>query len=292
MSRASSARRVFGRSSGGVVAVGVAAGVLAAVSLSGTAGASGGSGSGAASASASGVKPTIVLEHGAFADTSSWTGVIERLEKSGYPVVAAANPLRGPASDAGYLRSIVDRIDGPVVLVGHSYGGTVISDAAAGHEDKVKALVYIAAFLPDTGETSLGLSNKFPGSTLGDAIEAVPYSLPGGTSGNDVYIKADKFRQQFAADVSRRQAALMAAMQRPIAAAALEEKATKAAWKTIPSWSLIATQDLNIPPASQRFMSERADAHTVEVKASHAVPVSRPDAVSRVIQQAATATAR
>ncbi|MEV1077973.1 alpha/beta hydrolase [Streptomyces sp. NPDC050211] len=277
---------MFGRSVGGVVAAGVVAGVFATVSLSGTAGASGGSGSG------SSAKPTIVLEHGAFADTASWTGVIERLEKSGYPVVAAANPLRGPASDAGYLRSVVDRIDGPVVLVGHSYGGTVISDAAVGHEDKVKALVYIAAFLPDTGETSLGLSNKFPGSTLGDAIEAVPYSLPRGASGNDVYIKPDKFRQQFAADVSRRQAALMAATQRPIAAAALEEKATKAAWKTIPSWSLIATQDLNIPPASQRFMSERADAHTVEVRASHAVPVSRPDVVSRVIQQAATATAR
>ncbi|MDO0939055.1 alpha/beta hydrolase [Streptomyces sp. DG2A-72] len=264
------------------------AGVIAAVSLSGTAGASGGSGARAGS----GAKPTIVLEHGAFADTSSWNGVIKRLQKSGYPVVAAANPLRGPASDAGYLRSVVDRIDGPVVMVGHSYGGTVISDAAVGHEDKVKALVYIAAFLPDTGETSLGLSNKFPGSTLGDAIEAVPYRLPGGSSGNDVYIKPDKFRQQFAADVSQSQASLMAATQRPIAAAALEEKATKAAWKTIPSWSLIATQDLNIPPASQRFMSERADAHTVEVKASHAVPVSRPDVVSRIIQQAANTTGR
>ncbi|MFF3249405.1 alpha/beta fold hydrolase, partial [Streptomyces sp. NPDC002870] len=245
---------------------------------------------GAATASVSEPKPTIVLEHGAFADASSWNGVIERLQKSGYRVVAAANPLRGPASDAAYLRTVVDRIEGPVVLVGHSYGGTVISDAAAGHEDKVTALVYIAAFIPEAGETSLGLSNKYPGSTLGNVIEAVPYSLPGGASGNDIYIKTDKFRQQFAADVPAGEAALMAAGQRPIAATALEEKSTKTAWKTIPSWSLIATQDLNIPPAAQRFMSQRAHAHTVEVNASHAVSVSRPDAVTRIIQQAATTT--
>lgn len=282
MNRKSSARRSFKRSAMVAAAAVAVVSAFGAVTLSGAAGA----------ATPSVSKPTIVLEHGAFADASSWNGVIERLRKSGYRVVAAANPLRGPAGDAAYLRTVVDRVEGPVVLVGHSYGGTVISDAAAGHEDKVKALVYIAAFIPEAGETSLGLSNKYPGSTLGNAIEAVPYSLPGGASGNDVYIKTDKFRQQFAADVSRDQAALMAAGQRPIAAAALEEKSTKAAWKTIPSWSLIATQDFNIPPAAQRFMSERANAHTVEVKASHAVSVSRPDAVTRIIQQAATATTR
>ncbi|MFI2351786.1 alpha/beta fold hydrolase [Streptomyces sp. NPDC019443] len=282
MNRKSLARPDFKRFGLGVAAAVGVAGVVGVLALSGTADAT----------TPSTPKPTIVLEHGAFADASSWDGVVERLQRSGYRVVAAANPLRGPGSDAAYLRSVVDRIEGPVVLVGHSYGGTVISDAAVGEEDKVKALVYIAAFLPDAGETSLGLSNKFPGSTLGNAIEAVPYSLPGGASGNDVYIKTDKFRQQFAADVSRGQAALMAAGQRPIAAAALEEKSTKAAWKTIPSWSLIATEDFNIPPAAQRFMSERAHAHTVEVKASHAVSVSRPDAVARIIQQAATATTR
>ena len=232
-------------------------------------------------------RPTIVLEHGAFADAASWDGVVTRLQRAGYPVVAAANPLRGPATDAAYLRSVVDHIDGPVVLVGHSYGGSVISQAAAGLEGKVKALVYIAAFLPDTGESSLGLTNKFPGSTLGQAIESVNYTLPDGIQGTDVYIKAEKFRGQFAADVPADKARLMAAGQRPVAAAALEEKSTQAAWKTIPSWSLVTTEDLNIPVAAQRFMSERAHARTTEIAASHAVSVSRPDAVTRIVEDAA-----
>jgi pimeloyl-ACP methyl ester carboxylesterase len=224
-------------------------------------------------------RPTIVLEHGAFADASSWDGVVQRLERAGYPVVAAANPLRGPANDAAYLRSVVRHIDGPVVLVGHSYGGTVISQAAAGLEDKVKALVYIAAFLPDTGESSLGLTNKFPGSTLGNVIDPVNYTLPDGSQGADVYIEPDKFHRQFAADVPADQARLMAAGQRPIAAAALEE--------TIPSWSLVTTEDLNIPVAAQRFMSHRAHSRTTEIDASHAVSVSHPDAVTRIVERAA-----
>nr|WP_211363013.1 alpha/beta hydrolase [Streptomyces phaeoluteigriseus] len=232
-------------------------------------------------------RPTIVLEHGAFADASSWDGVVKRLQRAGHPVVAAANPLRGPATDAAYLRSVIDNIDGPVVLVGHSYGGTVISQAAHGLEDKVKALVYIAAFLPETGESSLGLTNKFPGSTLGQAIEPVNYALPDGSRGADVYIKPDKFPQQFAADVPTDKARLMAAVQRPIAAAALEEESTRAAWKTIPSWSLVTTEDLNIPVAAQRFMSQRAHARTTEVDASHAVSVSHPDAVTRIVERAA-----
>jgi pimeloyl-ACP methyl ester carboxylesterase len=232
-------------------------------------------------------RPTIVLEHGAFADAASWDGVVTRLQRAGYPVVSAANPLRGPATDAAYLRSVVDHIEGPVVLVGHSYGGTVISQAAAGLEDKVKALVYIAAFLPDTGESSLGLTNKFPGSTLGEAIESVNYTLPDGGRGADVYIRPEKFRGQFAADVPADRARLMAAGQRPIAAAALEEKSTKAAWKTIPSWSLVTTKDLNIPVAAQRYMSARAGARTTTVDASHAVSVSRPEAVARIVEQAA-----
>ncbi|WP_448317379.1 alpha/beta fold hydrolase [Streptomyces sp. CO7] len=232
-------------------------------------------------------RPTIVLEHGAFADASSWDAVVRRLQREGYPVVAAANPLRGPASDAAYLRSVVEHVDGPVVLVGHSYGGTVISQAAVGLEHKVKALVYIAAFLPDAGESSLGLTDKFPGSTLGNVIDPVNYTLPDGTSGADVYIEHDEFRQQFAADVPADQARLMAAEQRPIAAAALEEKSTGAAWKTIPSWSLVTTEDLNIPVAAQRFMSARANARTTEVDASHAVTVSRPGAVTRIVEQAA-----
>ncbi|MFJ9038418.1 alpha/beta fold hydrolase [Streptomyces sp. NPDC102406] len=260
----------------GVVAAAVGLSV-AAVTLPGAAGA----------APRPPVRPTIVLEHGAFADASGWDGVVRRLERAGYPVVAAANPLRGPATDAAYLRSVVGHIDGPVVLVGHSYGGTVISQAAQGLEDKVKALVYIAAFLPDTGESSLGLTNKFPGSTLGDAITSVNYTLPDGAQGADVYIEQEKFRHQFAADVPADKARLMAAGQRPVAAAALEEKSTKAAWKTIPSWSLVTTEDLNIPVAAQRFMSARAHARTTEIDASHAVAVSRPGAVARVVENAA-----
>ncbi|MEI7033617.1 alpha/beta hydrolase [Streptomyces pratensis] len=232
-------------------------------------------------------RPTIVLEHGAFADAASWDGVVARLQRAGYPVVSAANPLRGPATDAAYLRSVLDHVDGPVVLVGHSYGGTVISQAAAGLEDKVKALVYIAAFLPDAGESSLGLTNKFPGSTLGEAVESVDYFLPDGGQGADVYIKPEKFRYQFAADVPADKARLMAAGQRPVAAAALEEKSTEAAWKTIPSWSLITTEDRNIPAAAQRFMSARAKARTTAIDASHAVSVSRPGAVARIVEQAA-----
>jgi pimeloyl-ACP methyl ester carboxylesterase len=236
-------------------------------------------------------KPTVVLVHGAFADSSSWNGVIERLRHDGYPVLAPANPLRGLASDATYLRSFLKSVKGPVVLAGHSYGGAVMSQAAAGDPD-VKALVYIAAFAPDKGESALELSNKFPGSTLGSTLNSVPFPLPGGGSGTDLYIKTDKFHDQFAADVPTSVTDLMAATQRPIAASALEEKATEAAWKTIPSWDLITTQDKNIPPASQRFMADRAHAHTVEVKASHAVSVSRPGAVTSLIEQAARSTVR
>ncbi|MFF5859606.1 alpha/beta fold hydrolase [Streptomyces sp. NPDC012751] len=234
-------------------------------------------------------KPTVVLVHGAFADASSWNGVIKRLEHEGYPVVAPANPLRGLGSDAAYIHSVLASIKGPVVLVGHSYGGAVISEAAVG-DPQVKALVYIAAFLPEKGESALELSNKFPGSTLGETLNSVSFPLPDGGTGTDLYIKSDKFHGQFAADVPGPTAALMAATQRPVTAAALADKATAAAWKTIPSYDLVTTQDKNIPPAAQRFMAERAHAHTVEVNASHAVSVSRPATVTHLIEQAARAT--
>lgn len=236
------------------------------------------------------IKPTVVLVHGAFADSSSWNGVIERLRHDGYPVVAPANPLRGLTYDADYLKSFLKTIDGPVVLAGHSYGGAVISEAAT-DDPNVKALVYIAAFAPEKGETALGLSNKFPGSTLGSVLNPVPFPLPTGGTGTDLYIKTDAFHHQFAADVPERVSDLMAATQRPVAAAALEEEATEAAWKTIPSWNLVTTQDLNIPAAAQRFMAQRAHSHTTEIKASHAVSVSRPGAVTRLIEQAARSTA-
>nr|WP_105403886.1 alpha/beta hydrolase [Neorhizobium sp. T7_12] len=188
------------------------------------------------SAQAQSDKPTIVLVHGAFADSSSWNGVVEILEKDGFSVVAAANPLRGVRSDGDYVAGVLSSIAMPVVLVGHSYGGSVISDAADGHPS-VKALVYVAAFAPEVAETAAQLAGKFPGSTLGPTL-AAPVALSGG--GKDLYIQQDKFHDQFAADVPVTQARLMAATQRPIAEAALNEAQAKAAWKNIPSWFIVS----------------------------------------------------
>jgi pimeloyl-ACP methyl ester carboxylesterase len=231
-------------------------------------------------------KPTVVLVHGAFADSSSWNGVVKKLKDEGYPVVAAANPLRGLSSDAAYLKDLLAGIDGPVVLAGHSYGGSVISDAAYG-ADNVKALVYIAAFLPEKGESAFDLSGKFPGSTLGDTLRQVPITLPDGSKETDLYIRQDEFHQQFAADVPESIAGVMAVTQRPVTNAALAEGASEPAWKTTPSWALLASQDRNIPVEAQRFMAGRAGAHAVEVEASHAVSVSHPEKVVDVIEQAA-----
>ncbi|MFD5632074.1 alpha/beta fold hydrolase [Streptomyces sp. NPDC127072] len=231
-------------------------------------------------------RPTVVLVHGAFADSTSWNGVIEELRHDGYPVVAVANPLRSLSGDSAYLKSVLASIDGPVVLAGHSYGGSVISSAATGNKN-VKALVYLAAFLPEKGESAVDLSGKFPGSTLGDALRPVPFTNSDGSQGTDLYIQSDKFRHQFAADVSRNQTDLMAVTQRPVTSDALAEGATEPAWKTIPSWVLIATQDLNIPPKAQQFMARRAGAHTTQVRASHAVSVSQPGKVTDVIEDAA-----
>ncbi|MFF7454566.1 alpha/beta fold hydrolase [Kitasatospora sp. NPDC008115] len=250
-----------------------------------------GTASGATGDTAGRARPTIVLEHGAFADASSWNGVIAELRADGYPVVAAANPLRGPAADAAALRTVLDHIPGPKILVGHSYGGNVISQAGAG-DPEVKGLVYVAAFLPAPGESALELTGRFPGSTLPDALDPVTYRQADGTTATDLYIRQDRFRQQFAADVPADRAALMAAGQRPVAQSALEEKATAAAWETKPSWAVVTTRDLNIPAAAQRFMAERAHARTTEVAASHSVAVSRPGLVAGVIEQAARTTAR
>ncbi|MER6981914.1 alpha/beta fold hydrolase [Streptomyces carpinensis] len=270
----------------GVVSMLTAGLALGAFALSGTA-------DGATNTAEAGshTKPTIVLEHGAFADGSSWNGVVSRLRADGYPVVAAANPLRGPSFDAAALRTVLDHVKGPKILVGHSYGGNVISEAAT-DDPQVKALVYVAAFLPAPGESALELTTKYPGSTLPDALDPVTYRQADGSSATDLYIQQDKFRHQFAADVPTDQAALMAAEQRPIAQSALEEKSTSAAWKTIPSWDIVTTRDLNIPAAVQRFMAERAHAHTTEIAASHSVAVSHPHAVTDVIERAAHATVR
>jgi pimeloyl-ACP methyl ester carboxylesterase len=229
-------------------------------------------------------KPTIVLVHGAFADSSSWHGVIVRLQRDGYQVIAAANPLRGVASDAETVRAIVRSVTGSVVLVGHSYGGPVITEAASGSAN-IRALVYVAAFLPETGESSLTLSQKFPGSTLGDALTEV--SLPDGRK--DLYIRSEAFRAQFAADVPPAQAAEMAIVQRPIAPAALAEPTATASWKVLPSYVIYGSSDRNVPAAVMNFMAERARArHTVVVKgASHALMVSHPAEVAALIEEAA-----
>ncbi|MGU3497358.1 alpha/beta fold hydrolase [Mycobacterium sp. C31M] len=233
--------------------------------------------------------PTVVLVHGAFADSSSWNGVIEELEDDGYPVIAVANPLRGLHSDAEYVRSVLADVPGPVVLAGHSYGGSVMSQAAAG-QPNVKALVYIASFLLEPGETTSQLAGKFPGAQLGPALNSVPLPTSGGGKGSDLYIQQPEFHRVFAADVAPETAALMAATQRPITEAALNEPATAAAWKTIPSWNMVTTQDLAIPAESMRFMGERAKSRTVEVEASHAVTVSQPGAVADLIAESALAT--
>lgn len=228
--------------------------------------------------------PTVVLVHGAFADSTSWNGVAERLQAHGVKVVAAANPLRSVADDARYVSSLVDAIPGPVVLVGHSYGGMVISNVPA-NDKKVKALVYVAAFAPEVGESVGQLAGKFPGGTLGEAL-APPVPTPGG--GKDLYIDQGKFWKQFAADVSESQAKLMAVAQRPVAEAALGETNKGASWKQVPSYFVYGTADKNIPAAALEFMAKRAGSrNTVVVKdASHVVMTSNPEPVAALIERA------
>ncbi len=226
--------------------------------------------------------------HGAFAESASWNGVIADLHQRGRRVVAVANPLRGLQHDAAYLRSVIDGFPGPVVVAGHSYGGSVMSEAADGAAN-VKALVYIASFNLEPGESTAQLAAKFPGGELGPALEPVAFPLADGGTGTDLYIKPDRFHDVFAADVASDVARLMAATQRPIAASALDDIATKAAWTAIPSWTMVTRQDLAIPADSMRFMAERAGSTTVEIDASHAVTVSQPGAVADLIDDAVLA---
>jgi pimeloyl-ACP methyl ester carboxylesterase len=229
---------------------------------------------------------TVVLVHGAFAESASWSGVIPLLQAAGHRVVAAPNELRSLAGDAASVSAVVASIDGPVVLAGHSYGGSVITNAARGH-DNVRALVYIAAFAPADGESVGDVQGEGSGSTLGETLAPVP--LADGTS--DLYIRPDRFREQFAADLPEEQAALMAATQRPARDVVLTDKSGTPAWQTRPSWFLLAGADRNIPVKVQRFMAERAGAQQiVEVEgASHAIPVAHPDRVADLIRAAITA---
>ena len=240
----------------------------------------------AAGSTASQGKPTVVLVHGAFADSSSWNGVISELKKDGYPVVAAANPLRSLSGDAASVKSQLAAIKGPVVLVGHSYGGAVITNAAQG-SDKVKALVYADAFLPDKGESANALASKFEGSVIGKVLRPVPITNADGSKDVDLSIDQSKFREAFGADVPAEKAGLMAVTQRPGTGTALNEPSGEPAWKTIPSWALVGTNDRIIPREAQVFMAERAGAHIKEIKSSHAVSVSHPQAVTDIIEKAA-----
>ncbi|MFF3591264.1 alpha/beta fold hydrolase [Streptomyces sp. NPDC003631] len=235
---------------------------------------------GGSSSASTSPKPTIVLVHGAWADSSSWSSVLERLRKDGYPVRAIANPLQGLTSDTAYVSSYLSTIKGPMVLVGHSYGGAVITNSAASDPD-VRALVYIAGFIPAKGETVGDLAKRSPDLPL------VQTDVPGG---QEVSINPDRFREVFAGDVDKTTAADLAAVQRPANIKAVVEASAQEAFRSIPSWDLITRQDHAIAPDAQRFMAKRAGAHTEEVNASHAVMISHPATVTHIIEEAARIT--
>lgn len=226
---------------------------------------------------------TVVLVHGAFAESASWNGVIARLADHGIRTMAPPNELRSVLGDSANVAAVLASIDGPVVLVGHSYGGVAITNAAL-EADNVQALVYIAGFAPDSGENIGELSTRLPGSTLGDNVYPVP--LADGT--NDLYIRQDQYHQQFCADVPEATAMLMAATQRPLRDVALSDASGDPAWRRLPSWFLIPELDRNIPAAVHRLMAERANAvDTIEVSGSaHAISVSHPDETADLIRAA------
>jgi pimeloyl-ACP methyl ester carboxylesterase len=240
------------------------------------------------------MRSTVVFVHGAFAQSASWDRVIEVLMSRGHRVVApthhghrvvaAANPLRGLAVDAASVTDLVRTMDGPVVLVGHSYGGAVISNVPADAGD-IAGLVYVAAFAPEPGESCFALAERFPGSTLGDALQPVPRA--DGTT--DLYIAQDRFHDQFCADVPTSEAAVMAETQQPVTQEALAEPSGgRPLWRDVPSWFVFGDEDRNIPATLQHFMAERAGARrAVEVPgASHAIAVSHPDLTAQLILQA------
>jgi pimeloyl-ACP methyl ester carboxylesterase len=235
---------------------------------------------------------TVVLVHGAFADSSSWNGVVERLQAAGVQVAAPPNPLRGIAHDSAYVESFIRQIPGPVLAVGHSYGGAVISNAATGAENVV-GLVFVAAFAPDEGERLGEATSTSKDAVLGTAL--VPLQYPTGNDGDtavEFAIDPDKFHEVFAADLPAEQAAVMAATQRPVAELAFSEPSGTPAWKSLPSWTVLASPDLAAGTDLVRSMAERAGATITEVEGSHVIMVSRPDVVADVILTAAAAVER
>ncbi len=235
-------------------------------------------------------RPTIVFVHGAWADASGFASEIRALQARGFRCIGFANPLRGLPGDATYLGTSLRSVTGPIILVGHSYGGAVISVAAAGN-DQVKALVYCNGWMPDEGESVEELLGRFEGSLVGPAIRPTPFTGVDRTEGADLYLDLEAFHETFAADVDRETSDVMAATQRPWNAAALGTPSGPPAWKAgLPCWYLLGTEDKAIPAALQRFMAERARATIVEVAASHVSMVSQPEAVTQIILQAAEAT--
>jgi pimeloyl-ACP methyl ester carboxylesterase len=231
--------------------------------------------------------PTVVLVHGAFADASSWSAVYGELKNDGLTIVAPPVPLRGVASDAAYVKSVIDQIDGPVALVGHSYGGAVISNVV---DERVKALVFVAAYALDQGESLGELQGRFADSQLASNLRTAPFPIAGAPDGTDVSVEPAAFPSVFAADVPADVTAFLAIAQRPLAASAFEEPAPAATWRTTPSWGIVPTADTTINPEVHRYGFARAGMTTVEVEgASHAVALSQPKAVADVIRQAVAA---
>ena len=231
--------------------------------------------------------PTVVLVHGGFADASYWVPVIRELQASDLPVLAPANPLRGLASDAEYIASFVNQIDGPVLLVGHSYGGAVISVAGAATSNAV-GLVYVAAWVLDEGESFGDIYERFGKTPLLDAVRPSNYPLPGGDTAVELSIVPELYQSAFAADLPSDVTDVLAVSQRPFAAI-LEDRAQAAAWKTLPAWAVVATGDKAIPPDAERHMAVRAGAQPIEVDASHSIALSQPKAVADLIRTAVTA---
>jgi pimeloyl-ACP methyl ester carboxylesterase len=232
--------------------------------------------------------PTVVLVHGGFADASFWAPVIEDLQAHDVPVLAPANPLRGLAQDSEYLASFVNQIDGPVVLVGHSYGGAVISVAGASTPNAV-GLVYVAAFALDEGESFGEIFAEFGETPLVGAVRPSNYPLDDGGTAVELTIAPELYQEAFAADLSEDLTRVLAVSQRPFAAI-FEDRAEAAAWKTLPSWYAVATSDNAIPPDAERHMASRMGAQTIEVDASHSIALSQPTAVSELIRSAVEVT--
>jgi pimeloyl-ACP methyl ester carboxylesterase len=232
--------------------------------------------------------PTVVLVHGGFADASYWAPVIRDLQAQNLPVLAPPNPLRGLAHDAEYIASFVNQIDGPVLLVGHSYGGAVISVAGASTPNAV-GLVYIAAFALDEGESFGEIFGKFGDTPLVGAVRPSQYPLPDGQTAVELTIAPELYQEAFAADLPAEDIEVLAVSQRPFAAI-FEDRAEAAAWKSLPSWFVVATGDNAIPPDAERHMASRMGAETIEVDASHSIALSQPKAVADLIKTAVKAT--